>query len=352
MSIIQAICFDCNSIDWRGLYKSNWSNLIVPAAYSHPAKFARGLIEKIYAFGREKGYWQEGSVICDPFGGVGLGGIVSLLNGYTWAGVELEARFVDLANQNFKHIQDRYGTLVKGQATIVQGDSRKLREVIGRAVVDGIVTSPPWEESHSQSTCENPSLASQGRRRDGKPRGGSLVGKGYGHTPGQLGTMKEGQIDSVITSPPWESVTSTEGDPKYAWKFHGNQKYGSTGGQIGIQTGDTYWSSVKQIYQECHALLKPGGVIVVVVKSFVRAGKIVNLPDMTLRLLESIGFLPLHYVRAWQVEKYHSQHKFNGDKDQRVIEHKGFFRRLHEKKSPGTRIDYEVVLFMRKSNES
>ena len=86
--------------DWYGSYKGNWVGLVPPATMCHPAKFARGLIRKIYAHMFAQGYLVEGQTILDPFGGVALGALDAMLHGCHWVGVELEQRFVDLGNQN------------------------------------------------------------------------------------------------------------------------------------------------------------------------------------------------------------------------------------------------------------
>jgi len=83
---------------WNGCYDGNWKDVISDLSYQHPTKFARGLIERIVEYGLERGYWAAQQVIGDPFGGVGLGGIVCAYHGLRWIGVELEPRFVGFAN--------------------------------------------------------------------------------------------------------------------------------------------------------------------------------------------------------------------------------------------------------------
>jgi len=34
---------------WTGCYNDSWNGVIVADAFAHPAKFARGLIRRIYA---------------------------------------------------------------------------------------------------------------------------------------------------------------------------------------------------------------------------------------------------------------------------------------------------------------
>ena len=83
-------------LDWYGLYGEGWQNEIVSAAFSHPAKFARGLIRRIYEHALERGWLAEGDIVLDPFAGVVLGAVDALAFGLNWIGNELEAHFVDI----------------------------------------------------------------------------------------------------------------------------------------------------------------------------------------------------------------------------------------------------------------
>ena len=49
--------------DQYGLYDGSWKGLIVEQAFTHPAKFARGLICWIISHGLEKGYWHKGGEV-------------------------------------------------------------------------------------------------------------------------------------------------------------------------------------------------------------------------------------------------------------------------------------------------
>jgi len=51
------------SKDWYGLYGEGWGSEIVPEAFSHPAKFSRGLIRRIYEHALEEGWLSEGDTV-------------------------------------------------------------------------------------------------------------------------------------------------------------------------------------------------------------------------------------------------------------------------------------------------
>lgn len=46
--------------DWYGLHRSKWKDDITRISYSHPAKFARSLIAKIYAHFFQNGWLHSG----------------------------------------------------------------------------------------------------------------------------------------------------------------------------------------------------------------------------------------------------------------------------------------------------
>ena len=83
-------------LDWHGCYTARWSNIIVTEAMRHPAKFSRGLIERIYTHLLNQGYLRPGDTVLDPFGGVALGAWPAQRRGIHWCGVELESHFVNL----------------------------------------------------------------------------------------------------------------------------------------------------------------------------------------------------------------------------------------------------------------
>lgn len=181
-------------IEWFGCYADSWQGEIVPEAFSHPAKFSRGLIARIYDHMLDSGYIKPGDIVGDPFGGVALGAIHAMLKGLHWRGVELEAKFVDLGGQNIALWQSRYGDLLRGTAVLAQGDSRQfLQHVAG---IGGVVSSAPFTGvMPSQEAAE----WHQARESIGK---NNSLGKStaYGSTPGQLGAMPEGDLSAVVKS--------------------------------------------------------------------------------------------------------------------------------------------------------
>lgn len=193
---------------WSGLYGESCKGVISDDAFAHPAKFSRALIRKIYDHVVEEGWATRGSSVVDPFGGVALGGLDAMRHGLNWYGVELEEKFFKLGNQNIALWNERYSRLPNwGTARLLQGDSRKLAEVLSAA--ECCVSSPPYagyDDHGGRGTA-----AERDRRRLERLRP-ELRGrfdtcfKGseeYGTAEGQLGAMREGDHAVAISSPPY-----------------------------------------------------------------------------------------------------------------------------------------------------
>jgi len=129
--------------------------------------------------------------------------------------------------------------------------------------------------------------------------------------------------------------------------------------------------------EQCHAILKPGGIAVWVVKAFVRDKAIVDFPDQWRQLGEACGFTTLEWIRAWLIEDRANatalfdfevevrddsgllketrlikagdeMHDAGKELKDPTLKRSSFFRNLYERKYPGNSIDYEVVLVQRK----
>ena len=366
------------------------------------AKFAPGLIRRIYQHCLEVGRVKEGDTVVDPFGGIGAGGIMAAYAGLNWIGVELETKFVTLAMKNFELHEYLCSRMGYPQPTILQGDSRRLSSVLQAA--DLIATSPPYMDSmekagginpelskhiggpHSQmnnsntrygsspgqignlksgsidAVCTSPPYAESLQRPNGidtekikKPGGpGSQTRNetNYSTNPANIGNLKAGDVGAVVTSPPWvdQEPSHAQGSKFVAEKTVKGRafvdaEYGHSKGQIGQEQGQSYWEAVRDVYAECYKILKPGGVIVVVLKSYIKQGRRVPLPMQTLKLLIHLGFEPLERIKAMLVKETVTPGLF-GDV-RKFKERKSFFRRLAEKKG-SPRIDQEEVLICRK----
>lgn len=187
---------------WHNCYDNGWKGLITDAAFAHPAKFAHGLIKRIYTHLLAEGMVQPGAVVLDPFGGVALGGLYAMQNGLHWVGCELEPKFVELGQANIDLWNARYAAHFPrwGSAQLLQGDSRRLAEIVSGAGC--VVGSPPYADSFTKSSDD---ASGSGGRKNGQggSHGGAIPAREYGQTPGQLAALPPGSVDAVIGSPPY-----------------------------------------------------------------------------------------------------------------------------------------------------
>jgi len=177
---------------WHGCYRRGWGRELVPEAFAHPAKVSFSLAERIYAHMAAEGWIVEGETVLDPFGGIGGFGYHALKHGLHFIGIELEPKFVDLAAQNITMWDTRYaGRFTRwGTAQVIQGDSRRLADVVREA--GATISSPPFSDMV---------------QHDGGPalqQGGELYSD-YGSTPGNPGNLRatDAGFDSAISSPPF-----------------------------------------------------------------------------------------------------------------------------------------------------
>lgn len=357
--------------DWRGCYEGGWNGLVVPEAFQHPAKFSYALVMRIVGHGLIQGYWRPGDLIGDPFGGVALGGIACGYRELNWIGVELESEkndppgspFVEIGNRNIDLHRDRWSRI--GQPVdvrLVQGDSRRFAEVVGQ--VAGVVSSPPYADSFN-TEADNPNketLSESARKRLSKS---DLADRNYGSTPGQIGSLKAGSLDGVVTSPPFEAQMNQGGadktqiyrkwceqngrnpDAANAQTQNASKQWGESPDQVGNMSGETYWQAMHAVYSQMFAAMKNGGIAAIVVKDYVSKRARVPLCDQTCTLLESLGFEVFERCRCWLVKETREPSLFGGE-HVTTTERKSFFRRLAEKKG-SPRIDWEETLWTRRT---
>lgn len=179
----------------------------------------------------------------------------------------------------------------------------------------------------------------------------------YGKTEGQIGNLPY-KADAVITSPPYEGIATgcTEEDAKkrkirlekagYDTKkllTPGRYKHGNLGivgnynrdnkDNIGNLKSENYLQAMFQVYCECRKVLKDGGLLVLVVKNFIRDKKIIRLDLDTIKLCERAGFKLI-------------------DRLYRKLTQQSFWRIIYHQKFPDVpKIEYEDVLIFRAESQ-
>src|ERR1700728_265424 len=110
----------------------------LPAVTAHPGKMLPELARRIIAE-----YSTPGQLVVDPLAGIGTTVVEAALLDRQAIGVELEARWATLAEENFDHMLDQGR---RPLAQVRRGDARRLPTLLGdvAGMVDLIVTSPPY----------------------------------------------------------------------------------------------------------------------------------------------------------------------------------------------------------------
>ena len=236
---------------WRRCYADGWRGIISDESFAHPAKMAKILANRIYDHAFERGWVKAGDCVLDPFGGIGGTAYGAILHDLQWIGVELEPKFVAMAKKNIERwvATGRECGFPNGNARIVQGDSRRLVEVLRDAgelpSPNVVISSPPYAGIEV-------SPGNSGNRMNTETwgTGSSLtVSREYGKTDGQLGNMREGQAPAlVVSSPPYASIATGAGglntkpgtDGQQSGRSASapsqatDQRYGSSDGQLAV----------------------------------------------------------------------------------------------------------------------
>jgi DNA modification methylase len=399
-----------NTSEWSGLYRESWNGDLTPESYQHPAKVQPALARRIVEHAIEQGYITPGSTVVDPFGGIAGFALACMRQGVNWIGVELEPKFVELAQANIDLWESRYRPHFPGMGTarILQGDSRRLCEVV--AAAGAVVSSPPYAGTtgHDGGCVRLDGTEDERRAREGYGRR-----PGYGSTPGQLEALRDAGLDAAISSPPYSSVIDGNGEgpgARYDHICHNGDNatkkssangYGTTEGNlggmvegdavissppfessdnrgasngidnsdwrarrksagamclvgyedeanIGNDQGETFWAAARQILEQVYQILRPGGAAIWVCGDFVRNGERVHFGRQWLALCQACGFEPLEWITAWKVERRGEQLDIFGNVHQRDVQRVSFFRRLANERNPEAAILNEDVIIVRK----
>ena len=275
------------TVQRRGWYSQHW--VLHPAKM--PVPLARAIIET---------YTSPGDLILDPMAGFFTTGIEAGRMGRLCLGVELERKYVDAARRSIEIARNHLMLFDRFlEPIIVQGDAQHLP----LDCADVVVTSPPYSEG------------GQGQGKDYHPERmhGSEAGLGRGYADKNeenIGNLRHGNISAVLMSPPYQNRLSdarVKGDDPGRLSYRQSLKspaeeslcrekgippvtYSNDKKNIGTQRGRTYLSSMVIVYQECLRVLRPGALLILVLKNFVRNKKIVRLDLDTRKLCEAVGF--------------------------------------------------------------
>jgi modification methylase len=177
-------------------------------------------------------YTQPGDLVVDPMCGIGTTLVEAIHLGRDAIGIELEARWAELASANITHA-GRLGAT--GTATVITGDARHPNlidpDLAGR--VELVLTSPPYGRSvHGQVTA-----------RPG--RGVAKFDDTYSADPANLGRVNQ----------------------------------------------PTLLKALQQILASCQHLLAPDGLLVLTARPYRHRDQLVDLPGQLTQVAEATGLM-------------------------------------------------------------
>jgi len=188
--------------------------------------------------------------------------------------------------------------------------------------VDAVITSPPYSESHVGDNQRY--LSGQLSEEENKQIARSLESPnryGYSKNTYNIGNLAHGNVDAVITSPPYsEGIGHDSGDKaseEHKERLEMQRRYTrqmTSKENISNLKKETYLEAMLQVYAEMFKVLKPNGKAIIVIKPFIRNKQVVDLPYHTWLLLKEAGFkltklfkLKLKNVSFWRI-LYHKRY--------------------------------------------
>ena len=193
-------------LDWYGCYEESNKPYYVSEAFSHPAKMAIGLCRRIFEFMEEKKMLSKGDVVADPFAGIGTTLLIGATLGYKCIGNELEEKFVKLTEANIEKIRNMLQATNRTIPIIIQGDSRKLSEII-REEAETILSSPPFGIAYSSGG---------GILKDDKTRNKQYKSQKF--SDDNISNLPEGNATAIISSPPYADQ-QLQASAAIGWKY-------------------------------------------------------------------------------------------------------------------------------------
>jgi len=226
---------------WRDVVKTTEER-----ATKHPALFPQELVERLIRL-----YLRDsGSVVLDPFMGIGSTMLASMNQGMKGIGFDLNEDYCKIAKTRTGTFQ---GTLTSEfevlQPDIHNKDSRTISQILDHESVDLVVTSPPYWD-----------ILNQKRTADGK------IIRNYSSDKEDLGNI-----------------------PDY----------------------EEFLSDLKEVYTEVYRVMKPGARCIAVVMDIRKKDKFYPLHEDQSRIMREIGFELDEYV-IWDRQREYNNMKTLG----------------------------------------
>lgn len=251
-------------------------------------------------------------------------------------------------------------------ATEGYGNTEGQLSALPDSDISCIVSSPPFLGGNEDGMDKISHLNTQTIKK-GKLEG-TVRAWEYGKTDGQLTSMEDGDISSIISSPPFEESTAdggwqmlgryaeqgkltvkqVRGNPTKvypSWDKDRDTSYAPSPENIGNDKGETFWSASQIIIRECYKILPIGGRAIWVLKNYVKDKQVVPFTENWIRLCEHEGFKLVHHHHAMLVKVLGTQMALDGTEVIKKKSRLSFFRRINTRRG-SPEINFESVICM------
>jgi modification methylase len=281
---------------------------LTTAVRGHSGKMRPALARQLIDAFSHPGDW-----VLDPMAGIGTTGVEAVHRGRHYVGIEVEERFVAWQRQHLKRARAHGAS---GRFAVFKADARRLNHHF-RGV--------PWRNA-ADADVPAPAPA----------------------------------VDTVIVSPPYGNRLSDRpraGRSPYVQHLLAQRPhtptlvptpYGAGASNVGNLTGHAYWTAMHHVYAGCYQVLRPGGLLVIVLQPNRDDAQLQPLHHDTARLCQGLGFAFVDEIVAVLGRVIAAP-----DEPVRLVSSTSFWRRLltvrlREAGWPVTLCQLEYVLVFRK----
>ena len=226
---------------WRDIFKTSEER-----ATKHPALFPQEMAERLIRLYLK----DKGSVILDPFVGIGSTLLAAMNQGMHGIGVDLNKDFLKITKSRISKFQptlDNHAEIIAPE--IINLDSRKLSSKIQPNSVDLVITSPPYWD-----------ILNQKRTADGKDS------KNYSNSKKDIGNIEDYEV---------------------------------------------FLLELKSVFSEVYKTMKPGARCISIVMDIRKKDKFFPLHEDQTRIMREIGFDLDEYV-IWDRQRDYNNMKTLG----------------------------------------
>jgi len=173
-------------------------------AISHPAKANTKLLEFLIL-----NFTKEGDVVLDPMAGSGSTGVVAALHGRNAIQIDIEPKFCEWMEKAKENVEKASTLTPKGWIRNILGDARHLSKLLEQ--VDTCITSPPYGEAYLGGRDPE-------KRRERLVKAGYDPKEFLGGKARNAILKHYNEIDTIITSPPYLNVDNVKEDSNEFWR--------------------------------------------------------------------------------------------------------------------------------------